>query len=157
MREGLLKGVGFGLTSGVITTLGIIIGLHSGTESKLSVLVGIIILAVADAFSDSLGIHVSEEAEGEHTSRELWESTLYAFLSKLLVALSFVIPLELLELSTAIIASIVWGLVLITVFSVYMAKSQEKSTYKVLAEHIIIAVLVMIVAHLLGDTIHEML
>ena len=66
MKSVLWKGVGFGLTSGVITTLGMIIGLHSGTRSKLAVEVGIIVLAIADASSDAMGIHVSEEAEMEH-------------------------------------------------------------------------------------------
>jgi len=74
MRSVLWKGVGFGLTSGVITTLGMIIGLHSGTHSKLAVEVGIIVLAIADALSDAIGIHVSEEAEMEHTTKEVWET-----------------------------------------------------------------------------------
>jgi len=73
MRETLLKGVGFGLTSGVITTLGIIVGLYTGTHSKLAVLAGMIVLALADALSDAMGIHISEEAEGEHTAKEVWE------------------------------------------------------------------------------------
>ena len=53
----------FGLTSGIITTLGLIVGLHSGTHSKLAVIGGILTIAMADAFSDALGIHVSEESE----------------------------------------------------------------------------------------------
>jgi len=53
----------FGLTSGIITTLGLIVGLHSGTHSKLAVIGGILTIAMADALSDALGIHVSEESE----------------------------------------------------------------------------------------------
>jgi VIT1/CCC1 family predicted Fe2+/Mn2+ transporter len=157
MKSVLWKGVGFGLTSGVITTLGMIIGLHSGTRSKLAVEVGIIILAIADALSDSMGIHVSEEAEMEHTAKELWETSFFTFISKLLVTLTFIIPVEILDLSNAILASVFWGLFLITIFSFYMARSQKQNPYKVIFEHIFIATLVILLAHYLGDLIHEFL
>ena len=32
MRESVKTGISFGLTSGVITTLGLMVGLHSGTH-----------------------------------------------------------------------------------------------------------------------------
>jgi len=154
-RKVLWKGVGFGLTSGVITTLGVIVGLHSGTHSELAVTVGIIVLAIADALSDAMGIHVSEEAEMEHTTKELWQVALFTFVSKLLVALTFIVPITFLELSTAIMASIALGLFLITVFSFYMAKLQKKNPYRIIAEHVIIAALVILLAHSFGDVIYE--
>ena len=52
LNHSLRVGLSFGLTSGVITTLGLIVGLASGTESKLAVIGGIITIAVADALSD---------------------------------------------------------------------------------------------------------
>ncbi|MCW1309363.1 MAG: hypothetical protein QXP04_01585, partial [Candidatus Nanoarchaeia archaeon] len=70
------KGFSFGLVSGIITTLGLIVGLHSGTHSKLAVLGGIMTIAVADAFSDALGVHISEESEIKHSTREIWTSTI---------------------------------------------------------------------------------
>ena len=155
MRKVLLKGFGFGVTSGVITTLGVIIGLHSGTQSKLAVLVGIIVLAVADALSDAMGIHVSEEAESEHTTKEVWQSSFFTFTSKLFIALSFIIPIGFLDLYTAILASVLWGLILISVFSFQMAKLQGQNPYKVIAEHVLIALLVVVLAHYLGDVLHE--
>jgi len=86
------------LTSAVITTLGLMIGLHSGTHSKLAVIGGILTIAVADAFSDALGIHMSEESEGKHTAREIWLSTIFTFLFKLVFGLSFAIPALILDL-----------------------------------------------------------
>lgn len=154
MRSVFWKGVGFGLTSGVITTLGVVIGLHSGTHSKLAVIVGIIVLAVADALSDAMGIHVSEEAEMEHSTKELWETAFFTFISKITFTLSFIIPVTLLELSTAILASVVWGLFLITVFSFYMAKMQKQDPAKVIAEHVLITIMVILLAHQLGDMIY---
>ena len=89
MKISIRKGIGFGLTSGIITTLGLIVGLNSGTRSKLVILGGIIIIAVADAFSDSLGIHISEESERKRKQKQIWESTLATFISKLIVALTY--------------------------------------------------------------------
>ena len=42
MKDSLRTGVSFGLTSAVITTLGLMIGLHSGTHSRIVVLSGIL-------------------------------------------------------------------------------------------------------------------
>ena len=72
MRRSVRKGFSFGLTSGVITTLGLIVGLYSTTHSFLVVFGGIILIAVADGLSDALGIHISEEAEAKHTTKQIW-------------------------------------------------------------------------------------
>ena len=62
MKNSLKKGYSFGLTSGIITTLGLIVGLNSSTGSKLVVIGGIITIAIADAMSDALGMHISQES-----------------------------------------------------------------------------------------------
>jgi VIT1/CCC1 family predicted Fe2+/Mn2+ transporter len=156
MKAQLWKGCGFGITSGTITTLGLIAGLHSGTQSKLAILVGIIVLAVADALSDAIGIHISEEAENQHTPSEQWQSAFFTFISKLCVALSFIIPLQLFDIFTAILASVVWGALLISIFSYLMAKSQKQNIAKVIAEHVTVMLLVVVIAHFIGDFIHEL-
>jgi len=74
MKLSLKKGLSFGLTSAVITTLGLITGLDASTGSSLIIISGILTIAIADSFSDALGMHVSTEAEGGHTTREVWES-----------------------------------------------------------------------------------
>jgi len=70
MKPSLKAGFSFGLTSGIITTLGLMVGLHSGTHSKIIVLGGILMIAIADAISDSLGMHISTEAGKRKTQRE---------------------------------------------------------------------------------------
>ena len=153
MKISIRKGFGFGLTSGIITTLGLIVGLHSGTHSKLVILGGILIIAIADSFSDALGIHISEEAERKHKQKEIWESTFSTFFSKLIFALSFVVPILLFSLFTAIVISIVWGLFLITLFSLYVARIRGMKPLKVVVEHLAIAVLVIITTHFVGDLV----
>jgi len=153
MKSSLEKGFGFGLTSGIITTLGLIVGLHSSTHLPIAVIGGIIIIAIADAFSDAMGMHVSEEFELKHSKKEVWESSIMTFFSKFVFALTFVIPFVLFELSTAIFVSIAWGLSLITGFSFYLAKREKIKPYKVVIEHLAISILVIIVAHYVGDLV----
>mgnify|MGYP006337922885 CR=1 FL=1 len=49
MKRAITTGVSFGLPSGTITTLGLIVGLHAGPHSRLAVVGGILTIAVADA------------------------------------------------------------------------------------------------------------
>ena len=153
MRESWKKGFSFGLASGIITTLGMMVGLHSTTGSQLVVIGGILAIAVADSFSDALGIHISEEAENKHSHSEIWEATISTFATKFFFACTFVLPVMLLELDTAIIVSVAYGLLLIAVFSAWMAKSQGKKIRNVVAEHLGIAVAVVIITHYVGDFI----
>lgn len=150
MKGSIIKGLGFGLTSGIITTLGLIVGLHSGTHSRSVVVGGVLVIAIADALSDSLGIHISEESGGHGTSH-IWASTLTTLASKFIFAVSFLVPLLLLELDTAIVVSIAWGLSLIMAFSFYIAKRQGEKPWKAVAEHVLIAIAVIILTHYVGD------
>jgi VIT1/CCC1 family predicted Fe2+/Mn2+ transporter len=153
MRHSIRVGFSFGLTSGAITTLGLMVGLHSGTHSRLVVIGGILTIAIADAFSDALGIHMSEEAEGRHTEREIWESTIATFFAKFVLALTFVVPVFLLELSTAILVSVIWGLCVLTLMSLSIAKEQDGKPWKVVVEHLVIALAVIVITHYVGDWI----
>ena len=155
MKHSLKTGFSFGVTSGIITTLGLMVGLHSGTNSQIVVIGGVLTIAIADAFSDALGIHISEEAENRHTTTEIWESTISTFLSKFLCALTFIVPLLLLQLSTAIIVSVIWGLSLIAIFSFYIAKEQKVSHGIVVMEHLLITFVVIILTHYAGDWIES--
>jgi len=151
MKHSLKTGFSFGLTSGIITTLGLMVGLHSGTHSKLVIIGGILIIAIADAFSDALGIHVSEESENRHTTIEIWQSTISTFAAKFIFAITFVIPILLLPLTTAIIVSVVLGLSLLGIFSFYIAKEQKVKPWKVIIEHLFIALVVIVITHYVGD------
>jgi len=146
----------FGMTSAVITTLGLMVGLHAGTHSRIVVLSGILTIAIADAFSDALGIHVSEEAENVHTTRQIWGATAATFLTKFLFALTFAVPVFLLSLSTAILVSLVWGLSLLAVLSYVIAKGQDDRPWKVVVEHLAIALVVIAATHWVGRWIESL-
>ncbi|MFO7710568.1 MAG: hypothetical protein R6V53_02275 [Candidatus Woesearchaeota archaeon] len=152
MKPSLRKGIGFGLTSGIITTLGLVVGLHSGTGSREVVIGGIVVIAVADGLSDALGVHISEEA-GNNTHLHVWEATICTFLAKFFTAMLFILPILFLDISTAIIVSIVMGMILIALFSYYISM-HEKNPWRPVFEHIFIAVLVVAISHLIGSWLH---
>jgi len=153
MKHPLKVGFSFGLASGIITTLGLIVGLNSSTHSTSVILGAILIIAIADALSDATGIHISEEAENKHTTKEIWAAATATFFSKFVFALTFVIPILLFKLPTAIIISIIWGLSVLSIFSIYLAKKQKIKPWKVVTEHLVIAVAVIVITHYVGQLV----
>lgn len=146
---------GFGIASGVITTLGLMVGLYASTSSRGIVLGGILTIAVADSFSDAVGMHFSEESEGVHTEKEIWLSTFYTFLSKLIITISFLPMLFLLSLHLAMILNIIWGVLLLSIFSYTIAKQQNNSPLKAIVEHVSIMGFVILVTFYLGKLIDK--
>jgi VIT1/CCC1 family predicted Fe2+/Mn2+ transporter len=116
---------------------------------------GIFTIAVADAFSDALGIHVSEEAENTHTNREVWESTLATFFAKFLFSMAFMVPIFVFDLTTAIMVSVVVGMFILAILSYAIAKHERENSWKVIAEHLVIALIVVILTHYIGDWVSE--
>ena len=154
-RSALLSGAGFGLTSGVLTTLGLIVGLNSGTDSRTAVAAGIATIAICDALSDAMGIHVSQESSGTGT-RSAWIAAGVTFAGKFLFAMSFLLPVLLLPLGAAVLVSIGWGLVLLTGFSWWIARENGDDPKSVVAEHLTVAVVVLVASQLVGMLIDRL-
>jgi vacuolar iron transporter family protein len=150
MKNLIKEGISFGLTSGTITTLGLMIGLYAETGSKLVVIGGVLTIAIADALSDALGAHISHESDKKNTKKQIWESTISTFLAKLIYASTFIISLLLFNLSTAIFINILYGLIVLNFLSIYIAKKNKNNIYTVVGEHLGIAVLVMFITYYLG-------
>ena len=148
--DGARTGLFFGATSGVITTIGLIVGLNSGTRSIIAVLGGILVIAVADAMSDALGIHLAEESDPETDHSHVWSATIMTFVTKFVFSISFAVPLLLLPLGPAVIASVIWGLLVIVILSYFLARSQNERPLFIIGEHLGIAVLVLILSHYIG-------
>lgn len=148
--DGVRTGLYFGATSGVITTIGLITGLNAGTRSVAAVLGGIFVIAIADAMSDALGIHLAEEADPDTSHGHVWAATLSTFLNKFVFALSFAVPVLLLPLDLAVAVSLVWGMLVIIVLSFFLATAQQASPIMIIGEHLGIAVVVVVLSHLIG-------
>ena len=140
----------FGSTSAIITNLALMAGLHSEFNAKLSIIGGILVVAVADNISDSFGIHIYQESENIET-REVWTSTIMNFLSRIIVSLTFIALLVLFPLNKAIIFSIIWGLLLLGIVSYIIARNEESNPYLSIFTHLLIAVLVIFLSNIIGD------
>ncbi len=153
LNHSIRTGLSFGLTSGIITTPGVVVGLHAGTHSKIAVLGGILIIAIADASSDALGIHIAEEFENIHTQKEIWQATISTFVFKFFCALTFVVPVLMLDLQTAIVVGVIWGLSVLSILSYIIAREQNKKPWVIIGEHLLVAVAVICATHYIGDWI----
>lgn len=154
MQRALKKGLGFGLTSGVITTLGLLVGLSYGTHSVKVVIAGILIIAFSDALSDAMGIHVAEEAEKRVSSGHVIKVGLTTFFSKLIFALTFLIPVLIWPLDMAVFVCIGWGMLLTVLFGFYVAKVQGDKVYKVVIEHLFLTGIVILVTYYIGQGVN---
>lgn len=157
MDSGTRTGIYFGTTSGVITTLGLVVGLNAGTGSLVAVLGGILVIAVADAMSDALGIHLAQEADANTSDKEVWNATFSTFFAKFLTSLTFALPFALLALETAILVSVVWGYLIISLLSYRLASDQGMKPHTVIAEHLVIATIVIAASHGIGLWVRSVL
>lgn len=153
MDSSIKAGLSFGLTSAIITTLGLMIGLDSATNSVMVVIGGIITISVADGLSDSLGMHISAESNKKNSKSSLLKIALATFFTKLIFGLSFLIPIFLFGLRTAIIVNIFYGLFLLTILSYKIAKYNKEKPVHTIIEHLAIAIGVLIVSNYIGSTV----
>jgi VIT1/CCC1 family predicted Fe2+/Mn2+ transporter len=54
-------------------------------------------------------------------------------------------------LSTAIVISLIWGLSILSLLSHIIAKSQSEPPWKIVGEHLMIAIVVIGITHWVGD------
>ena len=159
MKKSYKAGISFGLVSGVLTTLGLLIGLGVSTQSKAAVIGGILTIAVADALSDSFGVHLSQESSGTSTKRSVWEATFSTFFSKFFIAISFLIPVILFDLKTSVLVSVLWGLFLIGSLSILISKSngdRKREILGVISEHLVLFLIVVSSSYLVGYLIESL-
>jgi VIT1/CCC1 family predicted Fe2+/Mn2+ transporter len=153
MKQTIRTGLCFGTTTGIITTLGLMVGVESGTKSVLAVIGAVLTIAIADAFSDTLGMHISQESEAKKSRKQVWESTLSTFISKIFIGFTFIVPVLLFDLQTAIILSISWAVILLSALNFYMAKEKGVNPWPVITQHVGIALVVVVITHFIGEWI----
>lgn len=150
------KNFAFGITSGVMTTLGVIIGVWFGTKDRLSVLSGIFSIAAADSFSDAMAMYTEEKMEYGSSEATSLKKAMLTFLSKSIISLTFVIPFILFSdnnLKFAVMADFLWGSFLISIFAVQIAAIEYSSTLKKILKQIFLAIIIIILALIGGKVV----
>jgi VIT1/CCC1 family predicted Fe2+/Mn2+ transporter len=141
-----------GATAAIITSLALIFGLAHGDNTRINVIAGLLIIAIADNVADSLSIHILKESEGANR-KEIYTSTLGNFFVRFFLALTFVLIIIFLSSQAALIVSAIWGLLLLCVLSYAIAKAQNINPIKETLWHLLIASMVIISSKLLGNLI----
>jgi VIT1/CCC1 family predicted Fe2+/Mn2+ transporter len=142
----------FGATSAIITCLAFIIGLSKSGNPKLSIIGSLLVIAIADNISDSLGIHIYQESDLKN-SKVVRASTFFNFLTRLFVIFIFILLVLFLPIGYAIIFSIIWGILLLVVLSYFIAKEQKVNPYPAIFWHVALAILVITVSNFLSEWI----
>jgi VIT1/CCC1 family predicted Fe2+/Mn2+ transporter len=141
-----------GFASGIITALGLMVGLQSGTQSQHAVLGGIIILALADAFSDGYGEYLAERTENIQSTWQVWKASLVAFSSVFFCIVQFIIPILFMNLEDALVLCIIYGMILLGIVSGYIAKVQKKKKiHRTIFIYIFAAIMLMVITYLVGN------
>jgi VIT1/CCC1 family predicted Fe2+/Mn2+ transporter len=60
------------------------------------------------------------------------------------------------ELSTAIVISIAWGLIMLAFLSLTISREKKENPWESIAEHLIIALVVILITHFVGEFIASM-
>jgi len=136
------------MTSATVTDLALIVGLNQTANAKMSIVAAILIIALADNISDSLGIHIFQESERKE-QKEIWLSTSTNFITRILVSLTFMLLVLFLPMNLAVISSIVWGLLLLTFLSYTVAKDEGANPSLEVIKHLGIAILVILGSELI--------
>jgi hypothetical protein len=141
-QKNRLSNFSFGAVSAVITCLAIIISFDTNDTSKLVIIGSLCVIALADNISDTLGIHIYQE--GEFSSfRNVWRATLSNFITRLCVILIFILFVVTLPPLLASVFSILYGFLILTIISYLVARKKNLAPKMIIAEHLVIAALVL--------------
>lgn len=144
--------ISFGGTAAIVTSMGLILGLDAAASSRQSIASTLLIVALADNLSDSLSVHVYQEAE-QLESREAYRSTLANFVTRLLVALSFVVLVITLPRDSLVAVTLAWGFLLLALLTFRIARARGARVGKEIAKHVVIAAIVLVISRWIGTWI----
>jgi vacuolar iron transporter family protein len=140
----------FGSAAAIVTNVCLIVGLGSADTGKAPIIGALLMIAIADNISDSLGIHLYKESEGYEGKMSLLATAL-SFLARLVVSLSFVAIVLAFSVSHAIPIAIFWGLLLLTLISYLITKSRkQRSSILEIGKHLSVAVVIIALSRLVG-------
>lgn len=152
-----MKGVrrfAFGATAAVMTSMALIAGLGSANSTRTSIVTGLLILGIADNLSDTLGIHIHEESGSQNP--RVFGLSISNYFTRLAVVCSFIVLVLLLSADVARIAAVVWGVILLSVLTYFIARAREVHPVPEIAKHLAVAAGIIVLSQLIGIAIRRM-
>ena len=143
----------FGVTSAIITSLALIVGIGTASNNKFSIIGALLVIAIADNIADSLGIHVYRESQGTTLQSQIKFYTITNFIARLAITLTFILFIILLQMNYAIILSVALGLTILSAMSYFIAVKQKANPFIEISKHAGLAIIVIIMSHFMGQFI----
>ena len=150
-----LPTMSFGAVSAIVTSIGLIIGFGAAGISKSTIIAGLLIFGLADNLTDSLSIHIYQESEKleEHAA---FKATLSNFATRLLISVTFVIFMLVFSSTIAVVASLTWGIALLTALTWLVATSRGANVITEILKHLALAAVVIAASRAIGILISIM-
>lgn len=160
------QGTAFGLMDGLVTILGVVIGMAQATNQPMLVVVTGVIAGVANSFGNAIGFYASELAEqGEHiqekrvhlsSNTEIYRSTLLAFSASVVSTLILVAPFLLLETRPAMVVSVTIAIGLLFALGFYVGHFSRKDRLRYGLRYVLLGLAGTIISFLIGDLIGDL-
>lgn len=151
-----LRKFSFGSPAAITTSMALIVGLDVATAVKATIVTSLLIIGIADNLTDSLSVHIYQESEGL-PERGAFRTTVANFFARFFVTITFIIILLPLAPAMAIPACVIWGFVLLSVLSYFMAKSRDVNAVPEILKHGAVAFVVIAISTAIGRWIPAMM
>jgi len=151
-----LRQLSFGGPAAIVTSVALIVGLNAAHSDRIAIVSSLVVLALADNLTDALGLHIYQESE-RLPEREAFLTTVANFLTRLLVALSFVALSVLARPAISASVAILWGLFLLSGLSYLLARARQVRPAVEIAKHCGVALIVVALSAALGAAIPALL
>jgi VIT1/CCC1 family predicted Fe2+/Mn2+ transporter len=146
----------FGITSGILTTIGLMTGVNAATSSQLSVVAAIASIAVADSLSDAFGMYMSKVSERGNDSGAAVRYAAGTLVGKFIFPLTFIVPIFLFPLEIGIAIDLVWGGIALALLSAEQAIVSQSSVIKTVGRNLLLAAVIVILSAIVGSIVSGM-
>lgn len=144
--------ISYGGTAAIVTSMGLILGLDSATSSQRAIVSSLLIVALADNLTDSLSVHAYQEAE-RLESHQAFMATTANFVTRLITSLSFIALVIVTPRALLVVATGVWGFLLLTLLTYRLARARGANAGKEIVRHFAAAAAVVLISRLFGTWI----
>jgi VIT1/CCC1 family predicted Fe2+/Mn2+ transporter len=151
-----LRKLSFGGPAAIVTGMGLIVGFDAATVAKSTIVISLLLFGIADNLTDSLSVHIYQESE-RLAERDAFRTTVANFLARFFVCITFIIILLLLPSSTAILVSMIWGFILLSVLSYFLARTRGVGAVSEILKHCAVAVAVIAISRAIGAWLPAMI
>jgi hypothetical protein len=144
-----LRRLSFGGPAAIVTSMALIVGLDAATVAKAAVVGSLLVVGLADNLTDSLSVHIYQEAE-RLAHRQALRTTVANYVARAIVTFSFVLLFLLLPASMTGFICVMWGMFLLSGLTYPLAKVRQVSPVAEILKHTSVAFAVIAISKAIG-------